>query len=148
MARLYKLPKITEEEELRLVEIQFYLIIRNMFDTLGNKVSTWDLLEQLCICADISILTIKTIVKDIMSETSVLKPNKEELSILLYKAGWSISKIERTSGYSARHFYRILNTYVANDFKQPYISHLKRHEEIEQFIKFTKGLFNYDEYSI
>lgn len=149
MRTKYKVSTLSEAEQQRFHEIEFYLSIRHIFNVCGDRQTTYELIEVLCRMTDASITLIKALTSNINAINSPVKPFKDELAVMLYRTGMTLKNIEKHAKTSTRSIYRYLDQYSEmgdREFlpriKEEYIPHIKK------FNKIIKELMPYDGYTI
>lgn len=141
MKKTIQLPKITELELDRALEVEFVMNIRRIFYILGQKAVTYDLLESLCECAGVSISLIKTLASTVLTPGNLLMPDQKEEIIMLYRMDYTLQEICTLAETSNRSIYRILEEHTnkllhPDTVYEPYLPRMKE-EYLPQIKKFN-----------
>lgn len=116
---------ITEDD--RFVEINFYRFIKHLLDSYNNSILSLDVIESLAQLFNCNITLLKRITQEIYNGTSIIIPTKQELVIMLYKAGVPVRKIRKETGAHPQTVYRYLEEYKLNG-QFEYVSKLDEEE--------------------
>lgn len=105
---------ITDVEQDRLVEINFYLFVHHLLDTYNKSVLATDVIEALAQLYNCNITFLKKLTHDIYANNSEIIPSKQELVIMLYKSGMPVRRIRDVTGIHPQTVYRYLEEYITN----------------------------------
>ena len=108
---MYNLKQPSYPELDRLVEIKFYLFISYLLDKYNQSVIIYDIVDTLANLFGCNITLLRSIVQGINTKSSAIIPDKEEMGVLLYRAGMSIRRIRITTKIHPQTLYRMLKAY-------------------------------------
>ena len=123
-----------DTEQARWVEVQFYVIVQDLFNLHHSIQDVMDTIDNLTYLENYN----PTLLKSFANETLVtmrIKPSKEEMCILAYRAGIPPKNIKEKFKMYNKTLYRILDR---NDLGPYYIypkSSKKKQDQAELFIK-------------
>ena len=146
MKRILNLPELREEETRRMTEIEFYLHTEHLFETMGDKPTTYETIELFCRATNTSTILIKNIIANMRSANSVIKPTIDEIAVMMYRKGIPVSEISKRTDTSPNTIYRYVNNYYKKTQRE-YLPRIKaeHYTHIENFNKLLSGLMTYDE---
>jgi hypothetical protein len=125
---------MTETEKARWTEVQFYLIVQDLFN-LNHKIQdVMDTIDNLSYLVNYNSTLLKSFANEALV-TMRIKPYKEEMYTLAYKAGIPVKDIKQKFGIYNKTLYGILDK---NDLDPFYIypkSSKQKQEQAELFIK-------------
>lgn len=102
---------LTEVEQDRLIEIDFYMFIKHLLDSYNHSVLSTDVVESLAQLYNCNVTLLKKITNEIYAGNSCIIPSKKELVIMLYKSGVALREIRRMTGVHPQTVYRYLDEY-------------------------------------
>lgn len=103
---------LTEAEQDRLIEIDFYLFIQHLLNSYNHSVLSIDVIESLAQLFNCNITFLKRIAQEIHAQTSPLIPSKQELMIMMYRTNMSTRNIRDKFRVHQQTLYRYLDEYV------------------------------------
>jgi predicted AAA+ superfamily ATPase len=147
MNKKIQLNALSAEEQRRLVEIKMYVIIEHIFKVMGDKTTTYDMLDAICSASDTSIVLIKSVISNMRAANSQIAPSGIEIAVMFYRHNYSVSRICSILDISPNTVYNYLR-YVEHR-EGEYLPRIKTeyYSQVEKFTKLLGELFN-DEYRI
>lgn len=103
---------LTELEQDRLIEIDFYLFIKHLLDAYNQSIITLDIIETLGHLFNCNITTLKQLALAIYNKNTLLIPSKQELIVLLYKEGNTLNRLRTKLKIHPQTVYRMLQLYL------------------------------------
>ena len=149
MNRKIVLPPFTQDELRRLKEIEFYYYTLHLFQVLGDKQTTYQIIENLCQAANCSITIIKTLTANFRALNNRLMPFKDEFAVMMYRNGMTVEQICKFEKLSPKTVYEYIKTYY-NVSNREYLPKLKLEffESVSRYTDLLKELTTYDEFNI
>ena len=109
-----KLKPLSKPEEARLVEIEFFMFVQYLLDTYNHSAIVYDIIDSLSQLFGCNMTIIRQLIQGINLKTSCIIPDKEELSVLMYKTHTPIRKIRKRTKIHQQTLYRQLTNYLTN----------------------------------
>ena len=128
------LPGLTSEELERLKEIKVYLTIFNICKQFNSATVAIDFIEYMAKLENCNYIIINQIVLKAIKKAPDFAPSLREVHVLLYRAGYSIRKINEITGCGNNKIYSDLYKYA--ECPHSYNKHLSvtQHLELDKLI--------------
>jgi hypothetical protein len=148
MKKTIELPVLSAEEQRRLVEIKMCVLIEHIFKTLGDRLTTYELIEVLCSASSTSVNLIKGVIANIRAANSTVSPDKGEIAVMFYRDNYPVSKICRIIDISPNTVYNYIEAYCRIKDRE-FLPKIKAeyYTQVEAFTKLLGELI-YDEHRI
>ena len=108
---MYELKPMSRPEEDRLIEIEFYMFITYLLQRYNQSQIIWDILDTLSDLFGCNKTIIRNVTRGIRDKVSSIIPDKEELSVMLYKSGATVRSIRKRAKIHPQTLYRMLTKY-------------------------------------
>lgn len=135
-----KLRALTDSEEARLTEIEYYLFVKHLLTEYNQSVLIFDILETLATLFNCNVTTIKQMAVGIKTNSHYIVPEKQEIAVMLYRKNIPTRKIRTLAGIHPQTLYRMLEEHIATG-QFEYGARTSGQESIE-IAKFMKQLDN------
>ena len=126
---------MTESEQKRWIEIQFYLSIQNILDAFNRNVVIYDIIELFCDLFEIDKTKVKPLVQDIILGSSSIKPGVVEACVLSSKKKLTVRQVLRTFHVGQQTYYDSINAPYAMTYTYDLITDDETVAELDKFLK-------------
>lgn len=142
------LPVLSAEEQRRLVEVKLCVAIDRIFRVLGDKITTWEVLEALCAASNTSINLLKGVIANIRAANSSIAPEKGEVAVMLYRSNYTVAEICRIIDITPKTVYNYIESYCRIKDRE-FLPKIKNeyYPQVEAFTKLLGELI-YDEHYV
>ena len=110
--RKIHLRKITDAEQDRMYEIQFYIFINKLLDDNNKSVLALDILDNLGNIFNCNTIILRKLAMNIFQKQGIIKPTKQEIAIMYYRNGVSVRRIREVLGIHPQTLYRYIENYI------------------------------------
>lgn len=133
--------ELTEAEELRMIEIEFYLFVNNLLNNYNRSFLISDIIESFSELFRCNTTILKKLCMQVYTGYGAIVPSKQELCVLLYKYETPIRKIRKLTGSHPQTVYRYLDEYV-EEGQFEFNTHLTptETEEVKKFMEQIKTI--------
>jgi hypothetical protein len=126
---------MTDKEQKRWIEIQFYLSIQNILDAFDRNVVVYDIIELFCDLFEIDKTKVKPLVQDIILSSSSIKPGTVEACILCAKQKYTVRQVLRMFHIGQQTYYDSINAPYAMTYTYDLITDDETVAELDKFLK-------------
>lgn len=148
MNKTISLPVLSSEEQRRLVEIKLCMSIDKIFKVLGDRTTTWDVIEALCTASGSSVNLLKSVIANIRAANSSIAPGKDEIAVMLYRDNYTVAQICRIVDITPKTVYNYVEAYCKIKERE-FLPKIKNeyYTQVESFAKILGELI-YDEHHV
>lgn len=132
------LPELTEQEQNRLKEIQIYLTIYNICKQFNSATVAVDFIEYLTNLNDGNYIIISQVVLKTIKKDPAFVPSIQEVHVLLYRAGYSVRRINEITKRGNNKIYVDLYKYAEQPFEYAERLTSLQHTELDKLINCLK----------
>jgi hypothetical protein len=126
---------MTDKEQKRWIEIQFYLSIQNILNAFNRNVVVYDIIELFCDLFEINKTKVKPLVQDIILGSSSIKPGVVEACVLSAKQKLTVRQVLRMFHIGQQTYYDSINAPYALTYTYNLITDDETVEELNKFLK-------------
>lgn len=134
-----------ENQQERLTEIRFYLVIQKLYTEHPNVDDLCNLIEVLALFSPFNVLSIQDSMMKVLTVPEY-KPIQQEIAVLLWAAQVPIRKIAEAAHYNHKRVYAAVDSYKQDPFPFRPIFTEARRSEMEKFFDALKKLSTFGGY--
>jgi len=142
----YNVRELTEDEQRRLIEIQFYNTVKSIIDP-DKNINTMAFVKAARAVQTFDEALIEQVIRKIYSgDATSITPIRTENVVMMYRGGYSIRELKKLLNIHSRTLYKIINEYIA--YGEPvYEAKTPEHITVE-LDKFLKAVYTIGDISI
>ena len=139
-----KLRKITDAEQDRMREIQFYIFVQKLLEANNMSALALDLLDSLGNAFNCNTVILRKLALNIYQQQGIIKPTKKEIALMYYRTGTSTLRIRELLQIHPQTLYRYIQEYIdEGQFEYVYKTDEEELVTIKRFMVQLERLVNW-----